>query len=124
MRRLTSLLALLATAACGGSEEAPAAETAPVAAVTLTPSDIATPRQMELSEGVSISGSLEPSQTVVVDAQVGGRLRRVLVDRGTRVNRGQLLAQIEAGDEVANLDQGRGLVTLRGGSHAIVSARV
>ena len=96
MRRLTSLLALLATAACGGSEEAPAAETAPVAAVTLTPSDIATPRQMELSEGVSISGSLEPSQTVVVDAQVGGRLRRVLVDRGTRVNRGQLLAQIEA----------------------------
>jgi RND family efflux transporter MFP subunit len=51
---------------------------------------------MELTEGISVSGSLEPSQTVAIDAQVAGRLRRVLVDRGTRVARGQLLAQIEA----------------------------
>ena len=95
VRRLTSLLAVAVLIACGGEEEAPAAD-APIAAVTLTASDIATPRQADITAGVPISGSLEPAQTVVVEAQVGGRLRRVLVDRGSRVNRGQLLAQIEA----------------------------
>ncbi|HEX6315398.1 MAG TPA: efflux RND transporter periplasmic adaptor subunit [Gemmatimonadaceae bacterium] len=95
--RLTNLLMFVATACAGAGDEAPAAEpSTPTAAVTLTPSDIATPREMELTAGISVSGSLEPSQTVSVQAQVGGRLRRVLVDRGTRVRRGQLLAQIEA----------------------------
>ena len=98
VKRLTSCIVLLLVAACGRREEAPAADSpaASLAAVTLTPSDVATPREMELTEGISLSGSLEPAQTVVVKAQVAGRLRRVLVDRGTRVARGQLLAEIEA----------------------------
>jgi membrane fusion protein, multidrug efflux system len=99
VKRLTSCLVVLVIAACGrGGDAAPAADSpaASLAAVTLTPSDVATPREMELTEGISLSGSLEPSQTVLVKAQVPGRLRRVLVDRGTRVARGQLLGEIEA----------------------------
>jgi RND family efflux transporter MFP subunit len=51
---------------------------------------------MELVEGISMSGSLEPAQTVIIKSQVIGRLRRIRVDRGSRVARGQVLVEIEA----------------------------
>lgn len=89
------LLAL--AAACGpGGEGGDGAASRPLAAVTLTQSDIAVAREMELVAGVGVSGSLEPAQTVVVKAQVNGRLGRLHVDRGSRVTAGQLLAEIEA----------------------------
>jgi RND family efflux transporter MFP subunit len=90
----SALLALLV--ACGGDQTDTNAAAAPLAAVTLTASDIATVREIELVEGVSMSGSLEPAQTVVVKSQVAGRLRRVHVDRGRRVARGQLLVELDA----------------------------
>lgn len=92
-----SALALL-VAACSGSEAEPSAEpgTTPIAGVTLTPSDIAVASEVELVAGVTMSGPLEPIQTVDVKAQVGGRIARILVDRGTRVTAGQVLAEISA----------------------------
>ena len=93
--RATRLVLLAVLAACGGREPE-AKSAAPLAAVTLTPSDIATAREMELVEGVSMSGSLEPAQTVIMKSQVIGRLRRIHVDRGSRVARGQVLVEIEA----------------------------
>jgi len=93
--RATRLVLLAVLAACGGREPE-AKSAAPLAAVTLTPSDIATAREMELVEGVSMSGSLEPAQTVIIKSQVIGRLRRIHVDRGSRVARGQVLVEIEA----------------------------
>jgi RND family efflux transporter MFP subunit len=89
------LVALTLLAACGSSQPE-AGSAAPLAAVTLTPSDIVTAREMELVEGVSMSGSLEPAQTVIIKSQVIGRLRRIHVDRGSRVARGQVLVEIEA----------------------------
>lgn len=89
----------LAIAACGGGAETdPAAEpgAAPLAAVTLTPSDVAVAIEAELVASVSMSGPLEPTQTIAVKAQVGGRINRILVDRGTRVNAGQTLVEITA----------------------------
>jgi multidrug efflux pump subunit AcrA (membrane-fusion protein) len=94
-RRVRHLAALTLLAACGGSEPE-AGSAAPLAAVTLTPSDIAMAREMELVEGISMSGSLEPAQTVIIKSQVIGRLRRIHVDRGSRVARGQVLVEIEA----------------------------
>jgi len=46
--------------------------------------------------GVSVSGSLEPAHTILVKSQIAGRLRRILVERGTRVTKGQLMAELEA----------------------------
>ncbi|MBV6523118.1 MAG: Multidrug resistance protein MdtA [Gemmatimonadaceae bacterium] len=92
------LLALpLALAACRGAGR-PEADTAVsgLATVTLTPSDIATARRLELVAAVPVSGSLEPIQTIVVKAQVAGRIRRITVDRGSRVSRGQVLVELEA----------------------------
>ncbi len=83
--------------ACG--EKSPQAEPStatPLAAVTLTGSDIALAREMSLVDGVAMSGSLEPAQTVIVKAQVPGRLGNISVDRGSRVGKGQELVVIEA----------------------------
>lgn len=93
-----SLAIALFVVACGGGEagQPEPSASAPLAAVTLTPSDIAVAREMELVAGVSMSGSLEPVQTVELKAQVNGRLSRLLVDRGSRVASGQVLAEIEA----------------------------
>lgn len=95
---LAAILLSIAIAACGGdgAPETPGGEAAPLAAVTLTPSDIAVAREAELVAGVAMSGSLEPAQTVVVRAQVNGRLTRLPVDRGSRVAAGQVIAEIEA----------------------------
>jgi RND family efflux transporter MFP subunit len=83
-------------AACGGGSEKPAAATPARTTVTLTPGDLAVATTVELAEGVAISGSLEPVNTVQLKTQVAGRIRRVHADRGTAVRRGQLLVEIEA----------------------------
>jgi multidrug efflux pump subunit AcrA (membrane-fusion protein) len=47
---------------------------------------------------VSASGSVEGSETADVAFLVGGRVARVLVEEGQHVNKGQVLAEIEATD--------------------------
>ncbi|HSA54392.1 MAG TPA: efflux RND transporter periplasmic adaptor subunit [Gemmatimonadaceae bacterium] len=97
-QRRGGVLALaLAALSCGRGEEAEpgAAEAAPLAAVTLTPSDVAVARTLELTGGVAISGPLEPAQTVELKTQINGRVRQVHVDRGSRVRRGQVLVELE-----------------------------
>lgn len=91
-RRLLLLAAPLALAACGGK-----AETADVAPpVVLGAADIATVGTSDLAPTVVVSGALDPADVVRVRAQVGGTLRDVAVDRGSRVGRGQVMARIEA----------------------------
>jgi len=95
--RSTVTLLLLPARGGGGAGGERDADAAPaLATVTLTASDIAVAREVELVGGVSMSGSLEPAQTVSIKTQVGGRLGRVYVDRGSRVQAGQVLVEIEA----------------------------
>jgi membrane fusion protein, multidrug efflux system len=49
-----------------------------------------------VESGVGISGSLEPHREAEVRAQLAGTVDRVLVDRGTRVGEGALLALYDA----------------------------
>lgn len=96
--RASALLVAVAALACGGGGEKAepgASEAAPLAAVTLTPSDVAVARTLELTGGVAISGPLEPARVVELRAQINGRVRQVHVDRGTRVTAGQLLVELE-----------------------------
>ncbi|HEY3286171.1 MAG TPA: efflux RND transporter periplasmic adaptor subunit [Gemmatimonadaceae bacterium] len=92
--RLFLLLAVapLALAACGGKSDT--GDTAPP--VTLGAADVAPARVAELAPSVVVSGALDPADAVRVRAQVGGTLRDVTVDRGSRVSRGQVMARIEA----------------------------
>ncbi len=105
--RCSLVLALMATAACGGEEAAPdAAAESPT--IALAPQDIATARTADVATGVLLSGTLEPAERVAVPAQVAGTVGSVSVDRGTPVRRGQVLAVIAAaGVRAAALDAAR-----------------
>lgn len=105
-RSFTSLasLAVVLLAACGGGAAAEPEE-APDTRPALGAQDVALAVERDLSPGVSLSGSLEPSEVVSINAQVAGTIGGVRVDRGTPVRRGQLLAVIEAAG-VRSLAQG------------------
>jgi membrane fusion protein (multidrug efflux system) len=85
-------------AACGGESGGGGAadSAAPANAMALGLQDVAIARTMELGSTVSLRGSLEPAQTVTVRSQIAGTVRNLRVNRGSDVNRGQVLATIEA----------------------------
>jgi multidrug efflux pump subunit AcrA (membrane-fusion protein) len=62
------------------------------------PVQLRIPAVVERAESVSASGSVEGSETADVAFLVGGRVARVLVEEGQHVNKGQVLAEIEATD--------------------------
>jgi len=83
-----------------GSDGAGSAGTAPSGAastgLTLTASDVAEARVVPLTDAVSISGPLEPVQTVQVRTQINAIVRAVHADRGSRVRRGEVLIELDA----------------------------
>lgn len=92
-RPLLPLLTLaLALEACGAKSET--ADAAPP--VTLGANDIAAAETRDVAPSVVVSGALDPADIVRVRAQVGGTLRDLRVDRGSRVTKGQVMARIEA----------------------------
>src|SRR5437773_13913 len=80
------------TAASNGAASAGAVSTG----LTLTSSDVAEARVVPLTDAVSISGPLEPAQTVAVRSQINAIVSAVRADRGTRVRRGQVLIELDA----------------------------
>ena len=80
-----------ALTSCGHTTKAASPEAA-------LPVQLRTPAVVERAESVSASGSVEGSETADVAFLVGGRVVRVLVEEGQHVNKGQLLAEIDATD--------------------------
>jgi membrane fusion protein, multidrug efflux system len=64
--------------------------------LTLTASDVAEARVVPLTDAVSISGPLEPAQTVALRTQINAIVSAVRADRGSRVRRGQVLIELDA----------------------------
>jgi len=62
------------------------------------PIQVRTPAAVERPELVMASGSVEGSESADIAFQVGGKVTRVLVEEGQHVNKGQLLAELEATD--------------------------
>jgi RND family efflux transporter MFP subunit len=91
---LLAVVAPILLASCGGTSESEAGETE--IAVLLTPQDVATAVTDSVETGPMLTGSLEPAERVTLRAQVAGTIDAVRVDRGSRVNRGQTLAVVEA----------------------------
>jgi RND family efflux transporter MFP subunit len=94
--------------ACGQQENVP------VRAGTPTPADLAaTPPQVEvtnvvahtLSTTVSLPGELTPFESVDLYAKETGFVKSIRVDRGSKVKRGELLAELEAPELVARAAQ-------------------
>jgi RND family efflux transporter MFP subunit len=78
--------------AAGATGAAPAGP----ASIVLTGQDVATATVADVTTGVLLTGSLEPSEQVTIAAQVNGALGPIRADRGTRVTRGQRLTTITA----------------------------
>lgn len=97
--KLHLLILVLATAvvtSCGGTE----AETNAAAAETARsiPVRTATVETRDLSETLSLTGTLDPRAQVTVVPEVAARLQRVLKNEGDRVTSGQLLAVLDDAD--------------------------
>jgi membrane fusion protein (multidrug efflux system) len=89
--------ASLAAAACGrtsASEAAP--ETAAPSAVEIGPENTVTVAAADISVGPLVSGELRAQREATVRAEVGGSVLQVVPEEGQRVERGALLARIEA----------------------------
>ena len=116
------VLAFVAVAACSrgeadtpaaGAGAAPAGAPAggrPQRAVTLGPTDIATARNTSVEEGVPITGTLRPIQTIDVRSRLEGDLTAVYAREGESVRTGQVLAVFESldqqgGEQSARADQ-------------------
>jgi RND family efflux transporter MFP subunit len=105
-RSLTALgLVLMTLAGCRGELPASAAQEKPAAAATKTAS-APPPREVRavptadrsLPRTVAATGTLAAEDQMTLSAKVAGRVERIDVDLGTRVKRGQAVAQLDQTD--------------------------
>lgn len=69
--------------------------------------DLVEARRLPLWRTIDISGSLRAVDSVVIKARVSGELQGLSVREGDRVQRGQLIARIDAEDSQSRLEQAR-----------------
>lgn len=68
---------------------------------------LATIQRGDIEDQVSATGSLQPRNYVDVGAQVSGQLRKLLVEVGSEVREGDVLAEIDAETSIAKVDASR-----------------
>lgn len=73
----------------------------------LSAGDLVEARRLPLWRTIDISGSLRAVDSVVIKARVSGELQGLSVREGDRVQRGQLIARIDAEDSQSRLEQAR-----------------
>ncbi len=65
------------------------------------------PERRHLVEDITLAGTIVPDEQVTLYAKVTGYLKAISVDIGDRVERGQLLAEIDVPEMVASLEEKR-----------------
>jgi membrane fusion protein, multidrug efflux system len=89
----------LPIAACGGDGEASQSgrggQGGPPGGARATVVETAAVQLGSVARDVNVSGVVEPIRTVGVNSQVGGALLAVLVEEGTRVRAGQVIARLD-----------------------------
>ncbi|MEO5590769.1 MAG: efflux RND transporter periplasmic adaptor subunit [Gemmatimonadaceae bacterium] len=71
--------------------------------LTLSPGDVSVAVTSPMVEGVPVTGSLRPIETVSIRSRLEGNLQGVFVREGERVRTGQLLASFESFDQESTL---------------------
>jgi RND family efflux transporter MFP subunit len=82
-------------AGCGGRDRA-AAQEADATAPPLI--DVARPERIPITDTVTVSGTLAAEEQVMLSLKVTGRIEELLVDLGTPVQRGQVIARLTPTD--------------------------
>ena len=75
------------------------------APVELAASDVVRARQIDITQGLQVSGTLKAVNSAVVKARVSGELQGLTVREGDFVKAGQLIARIDASDLVSRMRQ-------------------
>lgn len=88
-----SLFLLVAAAGCRNRAES--AQVATPSAVVVGPENVAVVKQEEITNGPTISGSLQPALEATIRAEVSGPVLEAYVDVGQRVTKGQPLMRID-----------------------------
>jgi HlyD family secretion protein len=92
-------ITLLCLAGCGGSEK----DRAPVVNVEVTPA-----RRAPISEVISAEALVFPLRQAIIAPKITSTIKTFLVQRGSRVQKGQLLAVLENADLAAASEQSKG----------------
>lgn len=93
---ILGLAAAAGAAACGGSGAE--AESTATQAVRTVPVRTATVQTRNLTETLTLTGTLDPRAQVTVVPEVSARLERTLKNEGDRVTQGQLVAVLDNAD--------------------------
>lgn len=88
-------LATAVTGACRGGDAGDAKAEAAPPPTTVGTENIVVAVNAELASGPAISGNLQAAEEATVRAQIGGTVLQTLVDEGSRVANGALLARID-----------------------------
>ena len=98
-RSLVTVVVTLALVACHSKKKTATELMPPVAVRVAAVTDKVRPSNEE------VVGTVEPKLRAVIEAKVSGRIERVLVAPGQQVKAGDLLAQLDAREIQAKLDQ-------------------
>jgi membrane fusion protein, multidrug efflux system len=94
---------VLAKRQAAAAAPAVAAKTEPI--IELAAGDVFTVQNIELSQGVPISGSLKAVNSALVKARVAGELQGLTVREGDSVKAGQIIARIDSSEYAARVRQ-------------------
>ncbi|MCY4585871.1 MAG: efflux RND transporter periplasmic adaptor subunit [Bryobacterales bacterium] len=106
---LGAALLLMSCDSRATSEAAPASGTEETSAVPISVT-VAKPGRRDISDRITLAGSIVPDAQVTLYAKVTGYLKTLSVDIGDRVREGQLLAEIEVPEMTAGLAEKRAVL--------------
>ena len=98
---IAPLLIIVLCAGCGSENNAPAPAANAQASNTPTDIDVVKVTTQLLDATVMLPGELTPYEVVAIYPKVTGYVKTISVDRGSRVKQGELIAQLEAPELVA-----------------------
>ena len=73
--------------------------------IELAPTDVTQVKQLDINQGVAVSGSLRAVNTAIIKARVAGELQGLTVREGDFVKAGQVIARIDAAEYLARTRQ-------------------
>ena len=113
---IAGFAAVVGAAACSGSEaETPASA---VETVRSIPVRTATATTRDLTETLSLTGTLDPRAQVTVVPELSARLERVLHNEGDRIARGELLAVLDDADFLLARDRAKAMLDVADANRA------
>ena len=113
---IAGFAAVVGATACSGSEaETPASA---VETVRSIPVRTATATTRDLTETLSLTGTLDPRAQVTVVPELSARLERVLHNEGDRIARGELLAVLDDADFLLARDRAKAMLDVADANRA------